>query len=92
MAGSNILVTKENCKIGLKVIRGKDWDYGDQDRDSRFGTIMEYDTSYGWTRVKWESGYTDSYRIGAYGYYDLYFYKIDHLSEEEQLNILIENL
>lgn len=64
--------------IGAKVVRGRDWDWGDQDKDSIYG-IAEKASEGGWIQVIWYSKEgnklnTDSYRIGAQGKYDLYYY------------------
>lgn len=75
---SNRIVTKENYKIGDKVVRGRDWRYGDQDKESIYGII--YDNDYGnWVKVKWINHkgmivYKDSYRVGPEKF-DLYFYE-----------------
>jgi hypothetical protein len=85
---SNIMVTKDNAVVGLEVVRGRDWDYGDQDHfkgKPSVGTIaMEYgyfpnNKNSGWVKVKWKGGSTDSYEIGTDldddGKYDLYVYQ-----------------
>ena len=59
--------------IGAKVVRGKDWDYGNQDGgEGKTGVIIE-NLENDWVRVKWENDCKDNYRIGCYGMYDLYF-------------------
>lgn len=65
--------------IGLKVIRGRDWRWGNQDHGSKYGEIYA-STFSGWARVKWynEEGKSldfNSYRVGAQGSYDLYYYE-----------------
>jgi hypothetical protein len=85
---SNIMVTKDNAVVGLEVVRGRDWDYGDQDHfegKPSVGTIaMEYgyfpsNKNSGWVKVKWKGGSTDSYEIGTDldddEKYDLYVYQ-----------------
>jgi hypothetical protein len=59
--------------VGVRVVRGRDWDWGNQD-DNGIGTII--DTSgEGWVRVKWDNKkYENSYRIGSNDKYDLYYY------------------
>lgn len=68
--------------IGLKVIRGRDWGWGNQDHGSKYGEIYA-STLSGWASVKWysekgESLNDDSYRVGANGSYDLYYYEEDN--------------
>ena len=82
------MVTKDNAVVGLEVVRGRDWDYGDQDHfegKPSVGTIaMEYgyfpsNKNSGWVKVKWKGGSTDSYEIGTDldddEKYDLYVYQ-----------------
>ena len=72
---NNIKVTKDNCKVGDKVVRGKDWRWYDQDGGKGcVGTINYFSESRGWVEVRWSNGYSNSYRIGAEKCYDLYFY------------------
>lgn len=59
--------------IGAKVVRGKDWVYGNQDGgEGKTGVIIE-NLENGWVTVLWENGSKDGYRIGDHGMYDLYF-------------------
>lgn len=67
--------------IGLKVVRGRDWKWGSQDEGSKYGEIYGT-TVQGWAKVIWynekgESLNDNSYRIGAEGSYDLYYYEGD---------------
>jgi hypothetical protein len=67
-----IMVTKNNYKIGMKVIRGRDWKWEDQDYwkgkpcigiiNSR--TDNSFDNNI-WVSVIWESERRNSYRIGS---------------------------
>lgn len=71
-------------KIGDKVVRGKDWDWGDQDKDSKYGIVTKKE--YNWCSVEWVNKSSEiirrqSYRIGHQGKYDLYYY--DSKSFEE---------
>lgn len=77
-----IEVTSENAKIGLRVIRGKDWQWGNQDKDEKgkktIGTIthLNYNSHHPdmlWVSVEWDSGNSNGYRVGPE--YDLYIYK-----------------
>jgi hypothetical protein len=61
-----------------KVVRGKDWEWGDQDKNSIYGIIKGASGS-GWVKVEWYSKEaikidTNSYKIGADRKYDLYYY------------------
>lgn len=74
-----IKVTEENCKINLKVKKGKDWQWGRQNIDwfgkEMIGTVIEikkigsYNVS--WAIVRWENETIFAYRIGKKNY-DLY--------------------
>ena len=59
---------------GVLVVRGKDWQYGDQGSGS-IGNITQglgvYST-LGWIEVLWADGYQNSYRVGDSGKYDVY--------------------
>jgi hypothetical protein len=59
--------------IWAKVVRGKDWDYGNEDvGEGKTGVIIDKSEN-GWVKVLWENGYKDGYRIGDDENYDLYF-------------------
>jgi len=66
---SKIVTTRD---IGARVVRGRDWDWGEQGNNTT-GTIIEGGGSLGWTRVKWDNGDENSYRIGDSNKYDLYY-------------------
>lgn len=66
------IVKEDNWKEGDQVVRGRDWDWEDQDKGS-VGTIISASIP-GWINVKWEDGSMNDYRIGD-DYYDLYFYE-----------------
>jgi hypothetical protein len=72
---------KKTCTIceelasGTKVVRGPDWSWGNQD-GKQGGTGVTQgaygEEEDGWVRVKWDhDGYTENYRMGAGGKYDL---------------------
>ena len=71
---SEILVTESNVKIGLRVVRGRDWSWGNQDGNPPGkGTIInEYRTPKYWN-VKWDHDGSSSavYRVGYGEKYDL---------------------
>jgi hypothetical protein len=89
--------------IGAKVVRGRDWEWGNQD-DNNIGTIIDK-SSEGWVKVKWDNkDYRNSYRIGATyriganGKYDLYYYtetepitNLSPYSKEYQLDNTTKN-
>ena len=80
---NNRIVTAKNIKVGLKVIRGRDWStiYKDQDKDSDYGIVVDDIESTGWYRVYWmQNGIeidSNSYRVGSNEdeMCDLYFYE-----------------
>ena len=79
---SKVRVDKTNAVIGLKVVRGKDWNYSPQDGgEGNVGVITEYplfypkDPSANWTRVVWANGDGYCYRIGHDNKYDLYVHE-----------------
>lgn len=75
---SNKIVTSINCKVGDKVIRGRDWQWDNQDGNSLYGRIKKIETIK-WVMVEWINYKgmivsTYSYRAGL-GKHDLYFYE-----------------
>jgi hypothetical protein len=84
---SAVSVTSENCAIGLKVQKGKDW----TDYVTRFGHILDtldhvdgkesigtitvcYEHKV--AEVKLDDGKRSDYRIGSEGYFDLFAWGI----------------
>ena len=67
--GSRVVKTAD---IGARVVRGKDWEWGDQDAHG-VGTITGGGNSDGWVRVDWDCGSQNKYRIGDDGNFDLYY-------------------
>ena len=63
---------------GLRVIRGKDWCWGDQDGgEGGVGTVIRGENSLNnvdITVVLWDNGNISNYRTGKYGKYDLLVY------------------
>ena len=59
-------------QAGTVVVRGPDWNYGNQDGPppSRGIVVSELSRDY-WVRVRWNLGSVNSYRIVKYGKYDL---------------------
>lgn len=68
VAGSTDDVLRSK-KAGVRVKRGPDWHYGDQDGGG-LGTT-EWDSSEGWIKVHWDTGSKNAYRVGHSGKYDL---------------------
>lgn len=59
-------------KIGTRVMRGVDWKWGDQDGPAPgLGRVIGELGEDGWIRVQWDTGSTNSYRMGKEGKYDL---------------------
>uniref|UniRef100_A0A8C4NJF8 HECT-type E3 ubiquitin transferase n=1 Tax=Eptatretus burgeri TaxID=7764 RepID=A0A8C4NJF8_EPTBU len=59
-------------KVGTRVMRGVDWKWGDQDGPSPgLGRVIGELGEDGWIRVQWDTGNTNSYRMGKEGKYDL---------------------
>jgi hypothetical protein len=56
---------------GMRVVRGPDWKWGNQDGDPPGVGRVQADLTDGWVDVKWESGSSNRYRMGAQGAYDL---------------------
>jgi energy-coupling factor transporter ATP-binding protein EcfA2 len=66
-------------KVGQKVVRGKDWQWGDQDGGSIYGIIVSIDGNIGWCSVEWIDENLNplrknGYRVGPHDH-DLYYYK-----------------
>eukprot|EP01065_Artemidia_motanka_P010188 TRINITY_DN15366_c1_g1_i1.p1 TRINITY_DN15366_c1_g1~~TRINITY_DN15366_c1_g1_i1.p1 ORF type:complete len:3775 (+),score=1043.04 TRINITY_DN15366_c1_g1_i1:134-11458(+) len=70
-------VTAVNLRRGMRVARGVDWKWGDDDSTSGIGTVMDdpADTEQClggyWARVAWPSGKSNNYRVGCDGKFDL---------------------
>eukprot|EP01045_Picozoa_sp_COSAG04_P031893 COSAG04_NODE_6069_length_1417_cov_2.070561_1_plen_459_part_01 len=74
-------VDSTNVRVGLRVVRGADWTYDDQDGgEGRGGAVIgftamdgrgEGEASTGWATVEWDGGGENSYEIGADGEYAL---------------------
>ncbi|XP_046850294.1 uncharacterized protein LOC124443806 [Xenia sp. Carnegie-2017] len=62
----------EGIKVGVRVVRGKDWKWGNQDGGvGSKGYVYEVSGLRGVCKVRWDDGSTNSYRNGAEGAYDL---------------------
>ncbi|KAK3589204.1 hypothetical protein CHS0354_020062 [Potamilus streckersoni] len=58
-------------KQGMRVVRGQDWQWGNQDGNQP-GTVLTIRDD-GWVRVKWDAGNENNYRMHD-GKYDLSLY------------------
>ena len=62
-------------EVGLRVVRGPDWKWGDQDGgEGHLGTVIESgeETAVGRVvLVLWDTGNRSNYRCGLEGSYDL---------------------
>jgi len=68
-------VTIDNVHLGMKVVRGPDWHYGEQDggkggigkiilRKPDSSEVYSKSVDSYWARVQWENGDTNAYQIG----------------------------
>ena len=68
-------------EVGLRVVRGPDWEWGDQDGgEGHVGTVVEVKREQSGEQqaqegrsvvVQWDCGERSSYRCGVEGKYDL---------------------
>lgn len=72
---NQISINKDLCTVGLRVVRGPHWEWGDQDGGmGAIGTITQELCDNGWVSVTWDKGGTRDYRVGVGGRYDLALY------------------
>ena len=65
------LQSMELC-VGLRVVRGPNWSWGDQDGGEGYvGTVVEVGQGGGSVVVQWDCGNRQRYRCGEEGKYDL---------------------
>ena len=58
--------------LGLRVVRGPDWEWGDQDGGEGFvGTVTELEGGCGAVIVQWDMGQRCKYRCGQDNKFDL---------------------
>ena len=58
--------------LGARVVRGPDWEGGDQDGGEGFvGTIVELEEGNSTAKVQWDAGLRQSYLCGLEGKYEL---------------------
>jgi hypothetical protein len=72
-SATNTALRKVLAKMvkGMRVVRGPDWKWGNQDGDQPAIGRVQADLTDGWVDVKWENGSSNRYRMGAQGAYDL---------------------
>ena len=63
------IIDKRANLVGLRVKRGPNWEWGDQDGGG-VGTIAAVRTYSGWVEVDWDNEYGNTYRLGG-GFQDL---------------------
>lgn len=89
---SPVPVTQDNCFIGMKVVRGKDWRWDNQDGGvGNVEVIIDEKTSPEWIRVQWPSGSRQNYRIGSKESYDLYIAPGETIKSTSNNSSLINN-
>ncbi|CAH0390181.1 unnamed protein product [Bemisia tabaci] len=71
-------------KVGVKVIRGANWNWGDQDGPPPGEGRVIRGLEDGWIRVRWDNGATNAYRMGNEGKFDL---KLASNSAPEEENL-----
>ena len=58
--------------LGLRVVRGPDWEWGDQDGGEGYvGTVAGLEEGGGAVVIQWDAGQRYRYRCGEEGKYDL---------------------
>lgn len=62
--------TKGNIEQNMRVVRGLDWEWGDQDGEA-VGTVIHVSDPVKWVSVKWDSGVENTYRWNLENKYDL---------------------
>lgn len=68
--------------IGIRVVRGQNWSWGDQDGgEGHLGTVVEIGHEESAAKVppqcvqvQWDKGYRNMYRVGYESQYDLRIY------------------
>ena len=65
-----------SLRKGMRIQRGKDWKWGDQDGGTEcLGTVVgwaaEVGASDNWVKIRWDNNRLNNYRWGAEGAYDL---------------------
>jgi Mib_herc2 len=70
---------------GLRVVRGRDWRFDDQDKGEGYvGTVLKLDEKKGWVIVLWDHGKGYNYRAGLDGKHDLRIYDNGTVGESDK--------
>ncbi|XP_067666499.1 uncharacterized protein [Haliotis asinina] len=77
---SRHLAANELIEIGVKVKRGTDWSYGNQDGGPGGSGVVIRKRKDGRVKVRWDNGHINSYNFGCHGKFDL-----EINSEEDEL-------
>ncbi|XP_046572310.1 uncharacterized protein LOC124280417 isoform X3 [Haliotis rubra] len=81
---SRRLAANELIEIGVKVKRGTDWSYGNQDGGPGGRGMVIRKRKDGRVKVRWDNGHINSYNFGSHGEFDL-----EISSEEDELSAVI---
>lgn len=90
------MVTKDNVFLGARVVRGRDWGYGEQDSYS-VGVVTSLNYTYtsdntDWLRVIWANKHENSYRVGYKDCFDLYFASDECVPESKTITVVHDSL
>eukprot|EP00049_Salpingoeca_infusionum_P015690 m.307121 g.307121 ORF g.307121 m.307121 type:complete len:2248 (-) comp15932_c0_seq1:1557-8300(-) len=67
----NLPLFAKTLKQGVRVVRGRDWKWKDQDGNGA-GTCKESVRDTSWVDILWDAGESNSYRMGSSDCYDLF--------------------
>ena len=83
--------TMEPC-VGLRVVRGPDWKWSEQDKgEGNLGTVVDV-RSDKWVSVQWDHGSRANYRAGDSGAYDLCVYDNAPAGESKGQRLTVPSL
>ncbi len=77
-------ISVKHKDIGAVVVRGRDWDYSNQEKNALYGVITDA-SDRKWVNVIWYDEHheavdtTHIYRVGASEKFDLYYYDADDI-------------
>jgi hypothetical protein len=66
-----MVVDTRLVRPGLRVQRGPDWRWGNQDGGLGSIGVVQGEERHGWATVRWPSGTENGYRVGDSGKFDL---------------------
>lgn len=85
-------------EVGMRVVRGLDWKWGNQDDgEGHVGTVVEIGRQGSTTTpdktvvVQWDSGTRTNYRTGYQGCYDLLLYDNAQIGRRAALQSFIDS-